>query len=59
MIRHNVINMEIEDIVKDPEELQKMYDYFKPGGSGPLGAMKIIRDLIKVIADMKGYSLEE
>lgn len=39
--------------------MQELYQKMKPGGSGPLGLMRIIRALIEAIAADKGYKVQD
>jgi hypothetical protein len=41
-----------------PEALAILREYWKPGGSGPLSAMKLITKLINALAEEKGYDLD-
>ena len=45
--------------INDHELLQEWYFRMYPGGSGPLGEMRIICALIEAIAREKGFELEK
>lgn len=50
----------IKDLdINDEEQLRYYRQYFAPGGSGPLGMMRIICQLIDAIAEDKGFDLSE
>lgn len=43
--------------INDQEQLQQLYTSTYPGGSGPLGMMRITAALIEAIAKEKGFEL--
>jgi hypothetical protein len=42
----------------DPEQLRALYRQYSPGGSGPLGMMRAMVDLLRVIANDRGIKLD-
>lgn len=43
--------------INDQDQLQKLYTSIYPGGSGPLGMMRVAAGLIEAIAKEKGFEL--
>lgn len=41
--------------INNEEQMRDLYEKMAPGGSGPTGLMRIVRQLVKAISQEKGY----
>ena len=45
--------------INDEDQMRELYRKMKPSGSGPLGVMRIVCNLIEAIAKEKDFNLTE